>query len=842
MNPNHEDLLQRLGALKNEFSELGSWLCQAGEELQRHGALPRPNLPEKLTAARESFLNFRLELLKWIQSLRFPETTSIQQTTSLKDCEELLQATSKAEAMRRRSLEVLRRAALLAHQKQADSPALLALQATVHELQLAIAQTEILDLHPDCQALAEGVHPIATLLTLVENRDKSQDNLWIALLRTVQPSLDAELLEAIKNSELFIQTETSNSSPQEKNGPAGTKAAPITSHKVVSKPAAPAEPAPSPLPPAPRPELSLPAQEPAMLFSERNVVDLAGAILDKPVPERGALVQNLIWHLLFEDKLSLAYHLAHSAEQQGFVLQPRLPSWLMRALVWSRHLCRPDGEIGRLLQADFTQCQEYFGAAAYSADWQKPAHLLLAAACLRPALLAPAATTRPLQVLRIEDQEQFRHYFEMLLRFGTAQAALNFQALKKRDGRTPGRVEPRVHPQETAAWQQAKKEWENIESHRNAVLHELDTLAQSNSSLPLAASLLVCRRAVENVHTLLGLERELPADEPDAKTLLHAGFWKASATLNESHNPPLVGSSVMLGSLLNFLAGREEKVVLQVSQAQFTAQPPKGDIVRQDKAWLAEAQNNEIRRDQRVIEAGPGNPGTFDDFFPNTFRLIWEYLEPAKAGKSRNFEIVNNIRKYAKGLTQNCAIGPVQIPHAHAEEVAEVLEIWFSAEKTRRVGEDAVQQLWNRLGFNTTKITKHTLGNRTWFDVITSPLLDQERCPVPAYGAIANGSYRVICVWARSNESRYSSMELIHHTEDTPAGTAVIFLYFGGLSEQQRHALGQLCREHRRTFIVIDTLLLIYLSSLDKVHWLPALFKCTLPFTFLASQSFARRP
>src|SRR5262245_30634187 len=260
MNPNHEELLQRLGTLRDEFSELGSWLCRAGEELQRHGALPRPNLPEKLTAARESFLNFRLELIKWMESLHLPETAFIPEIASLKDCEGLLQATAKTEAMRRQSLEVLRRAALLAHHKQFNSPPLLALQATVQELQRAIGQTEIFDLHPDCQALAEGVHPIATLLTLVENQDKSRDNLWIALLKTVQPSLDAELLEAVKNRELFVQTEASANLSQNNSDPAETKAIPLASRKRQAKPAVPVEVTPAPLLPATKPEPGLPAQ------------------------------------------------------------------------------------------------------------------------------------------------------------------------------------------------------------------------------------------------------------------------------------------------------------------------------------------------------------------------------------------------------------------------------------------------------------------------------------------------------------------------------------------------------------------------------------------------------
>ncbi len=847
MNSNHDDLLQRLGTLKEEFSELGSWLCEAGQELQRHGALPPPNLPEELAAARLNFLNFRLELFTWIQSLRLPAKTSLQEPDSLQNCEALLQATvtavrerDRAEAARQKSLEVLRRATLLASRKPADFPPLQTLLEAVRELQHGIAEAEVFNLPAECQALAEGTHPIAVLLTLVENQKEAQNNLWIALLKNVQPLLDAGLLEAVKNGDLLLQPGTIPDLPQEKDKAASVKAPVSARRKALAKPAAPAQTTPDSFQPVTDEEAPASGSEHSMKPApapEKSAAELATAIVNTPASQRGPLVQNLIWQLLFDDQLNLAYHLAHIAEHQDFVLQPRLPTWLMRALALSRHLLDADGEIARLLQEDFAQCHDVFNASAQAPEWRRATHLLLAAACLRPALLHPAAASLPLQMVHLEDLEQFSSYIQLLVRCGIEQRSLPRRRFEKIDnhGHIPSETNKQARKLEKE--QYLKKNGQDIGSRRNAVLSELQAAGQGDPSLPLAASLWVCRRAVENVGALLDLETELPLDEPDPKSLFHTGLGKALAPAHESGQPPAAGANAMLESLMNFLAGKETAIIPLKPSAPSATHDPIPVLARQDQAAPAVVPAHMSRRDQESAEEGGNNDGIFDDFFPKTFRLLWDYLEPpATKNKPRVFEIVNNIRKYAKGLAKNGAIGPVRIPAAHAEEVAELLEIWFRAEKARRISEGAVQQLWNSLGFDTIKITKHTLGNRTWFDVRTSPLLDKARGDVPAYGAGANGFYRIICVWPHTNTSPNNEMEMIHHTEDMPAGTAVVFLYFGGLAEQQRRHLGKLCHEHRRTFIVLDTLLLLYVHSRPKAHRLPAIFQCTLPFTFIETE------
>ena len=83
----------------------------------------------------------------------------------------------------------------------------------------------------------------------------------------------------------------------------------------------------------------------------------------------------------------------------------------------------------------------------------------------------------------------------------------------------------------------------------------------------------------------------------------------------------------------------------------------------------------------------------------------------------------------------------------------------------------------------------------------------------------------MLCVWERPNEET-----LLQDVGDT-ARLPVIVFYFGRLTEHRRRHLARLCREQRKTVLVLDDILLLYLCSVAGVR-LGALFRCALPFTY----------
>jgi hypothetical protein len=111
-------------------------------------------------------------------------------------------------------------------------------------------------------------------------------------------------------------------------------------------------------------------------------------------------------------------------------------------------------------------------------------------------------------------------------------------------------------------------------------------------------------------------------------------------------------------------------------------------------------------------------------------------------------------------------------------------------------------------------------------DVLTDPIADRERCPIPFFGSEACGNYRVLCFWARPTEE-----DLISDVGDTAHGKASLVFYFGRMSEARRRDLARQSARQRRTFVLLDETLLVFLCG-ERGSRLPVLFSCALPFTW----------
>ena len=106
------------------------------------------------------------------------------------------------------------------------------------------------------------------------------------------------------------------------------------------------------------------------------------------VAERPIILRDLAWRLVFEERVSLAFHVARCLETHYPEVHPQLPSWLLRAAVLGQRLRTPRGEIARMLKEDFVQYQNK-GWETENPEWNLAVELLTIAAALAPALLAP---------------------------------------------------------------------------------------------------------------------------------------------------------------------------------------------------------------------------------------------------------------------------------------------------------------------------------------------------------------------------------------------------------------------------------------------------------------------
>ena len=124
---------------------------------------------------------------------------------------------------------------------------------------------------------------------------------------------------------------------------------------------------------------------------------LATMILNGPESDRPDLIPDLILHLVSEGRPGLAYHLARSLESRTAQARPFVPSWLIRTWAYGHALVFPKGQLAGLLQDDL-QTRANTELRDAPRDWKLALSLLVRAATLRPAIIAPSS--RAASILR----------------------------------------------------------------------------------------------------------------------------------------------------------------------------------------------------------------------------------------------------------------------------------------------------------------------------------------------------------------------------------------------------------------------------------------------------------
>jgi len=223
-----------------------------------------------------------------------------------------------------------------------------------------------------------------------------------------------------------------------------------------------------------------------------------------------------------------------------------------------------------------------------------------------------------------------------------------------------------------------------------------------------------------------------------------------------------------------------------------------------------------------------GGRDVLHDFFCEKFAAIEDYLEPKNPQDRRvPAHIIEDVRK---GRSK-APVDLRQIPGAQLSQAADLLKCWFEIKRKKSIDVRDARELFRLLGFNPLDCSVEKRGQYTWLDVRTDGISDRNRCPVPEYGSEARGFYRVLCLWDRP------SPEVLLHTVGADRhGHALVVLHFGRMLAQRRRELARTCRERRRTVIVLDETLILYLAG-ERGDRLPVFFDCALPFTAIEPYS-----
>jgi len=249
-------------------------------------------------------------------------------------------------------------------------------------------------------------------------------------------------------------------------------------------------------------------------------------------------------------------------------------------------------------------------------------------------------------------------------------------------------------------------------------------------------------------------------------------------------------------------------------------------LVEQGDVLTANEYIDMVQRGDAIPER-KAEKDSFRDFFPKKALDIDQFMEAKHPtvviGKVKNRESF-------------CDIDLKRVTGAQTDRAAEMLTAWFgtknSGKNRQMIDKESARTLLTNLGFNPLEIAVNNSGGRLWINVSTEVIRDKKSCPVAGYGSEANGQYRILCVWDRP-----TAEDIINAVGETSHGSPALVFFFGRLTEQRRRELARTCRERRRTFVLIDDILMLYLCGEPGLR-LPILFNCALPFTFLEPYAY----
>jgi hypothetical protein len=262
--------------------------------------------------------------------------------------------------------------------------------------------------------------------------------------------------------------------------------------------------------------------------AEETASQMATAVLNGFVVDQAAALRDLIWRLIFDDKVGLAFHVACCVESLYPGIQPRFPSWLVRAVALGPHVRHASGDIVRLLKQDFDKFSEDCFTPEGS-DWNHAVRFLCAAAALRPALLAPDShASAVLHALYLkEGLGQLYEYCQTVAAYGDQLHPLDPKALKNVKNQAAWEADrDALHqeveawcaqaPQMTIAYAPATKVWRKWQE-RQGFIHSLLLPVRENDPNKLEAA----KQNVDRLSDDAQIKREV--DHTDRKVLGRRG-------------------------------------------------------------------------------------------------------------------------------------------------------------------------------------------------------------------------------------------------------------------------------------------------------------------------------
>ena len=215
----------------------------------------------------------------------------------------------------------------------------------------------------------------------------------------------------------------------------------------------------------------------------------------------------------------------------------------------------------------------------------------------------------------------------------------------------------------------------------------------------------------------------------------------------------------------------------------------------------------------------------FNEFFPDRSETVASALASVKP---------DDVVKYVSLDGEFAGIELGQLTSERRESASGMLEAWFKLKFLRLGVRDDyraagnIRSVLQGLDFQVRRVAitrrDSTVGEAR---VETEALRERDSCPIPAYGSIANGRYRIVFLWDHP-----VAESILEHADQSTGRLPTMLFYFGSLPNEQRNRLSSLCRENFTSIVLLDESLLLFLCG-ERDSRLRAFFACSVPFTYI---------
>lgn len=221
------------------------------------------------------------------------------------------------------------------------------------------------------------------------------------------------------------------------------------------------------------------------------------------------------------------------------------------------------------------------------------------------------------------------------------------------------------------------------------------------------------------------------------------------------------------------------------------------------------------------------NPSNyFQDFIESDYQKIYDECEAKKGSALKHFGKKYLQRNYPNEWTVRLK-----------DESEQFIASWPSSPST--ASEQSISDLFSGLGFDVKKVQQMGDKNRALnFQLYVTPTkksLADYRHPISSFGTQMKSPMNVVVLFGKS-----TAKAIVDTITSLNLGGLAIVLIDAHLSLSTRRQIGDLFHSTSKnnSFILIDRVLLLYLALKEQTQRIPALLKCTLPFTYY--QPFVR--